>query len=166
MAKHNAWLSVEYHARKHDTTKRIPREHWLEQVEHLRPLPRGKSLDEVFLHREKRKVRKDGTVRFDGRLLEVRAELTGQRVELRFDPVLKDVLPRVFVNNRFVCDTVPLDRLANARRVRRRDVGAPPPAARPSGLDPLALIQAEHQQYTRPLSGALTPEDVDDETDE
>jgi hypothetical protein len=166
VAKHNAWLSVEYHARVHDTTDRIPREHWLEQVEHLRPVPRGKSLDEVFLHREKRKVRKDGTVRFEGRLLEVRAELTGQRVELRFDPVAKDVLPRVFVNNRFVCDTVPLDLLANAHRRRRREVGAPAVALVPSGLDPLALIQAEHEQYTRPLSGALTAEDVDDETDE
>jgi putative transposase len=166
VAKHDAWLSVEYHARIHDTTRRAPREHWLEQVEHLRPLPVGVSLDEVFLHREKRKVRKDGTVRFDGRLLEVRAELTGQRVELRFDPVGKDVLPRVFINNRFVCDTVPLDLLANARRVRRRDVGAPAAPSLPSGLDPLALIQAEHEQYTRPLSGALSPEDVDDETDD
>ena len=166
VAKHDAWLSVEYHARRHDTTGRVPREHWLEQVEHLRPLPRGVSLDEVFLHRAHRKVRKDGTVRFDGRLLEVRAELTGQRVELRFDPCLPGVLPRVFVNNRFVCDTVPLDRLANAHRVRRRDVGAPTTALQPSGIDPLALIQAEHQQYARPLSGALSPEDVNDETDD
>lgn len=109
-------------------------------------------------------MRKDGTVRFGGRLLDVRAELTGQRVELRFDPVAKNVLPRVFVNNRFVCDTVPLDLLANAHRARRRDVAAAAP--QPSGLDPLALIQAEHQQYTRPLSGALSPEDADDETDE
>lgn len=164
VAKHDAWLGVEYHARTHATTGRAPREHWLEQVEQLRPLPDGKSLDEVFLHREKRQVRKDGTVRFGGRLLEVRAELTGQRVELRFDPVAKNVLPRVFVNNRFVCDTVPLDLLANAHRARRRDVAAVAP--QPSGLDPLALIQAEHQQYTRPLSGALSPEDADDETDE
>jgi len=87
IAKHDAWLAVEYHARKHDTTGRVPREHWLEQVDHLRPLPPGKSLDEVFLHRVQRDVRKDGTVRFEGRLLEVRAELAGERgVELRFDP--------------------------------------------------------------------------------
>ncbi len=78
----------------------------------------------------------------------------------------KDALPRVFVNNRFVCDTVPLDLLANAHRIRRRDVGAPAVAIVPSGLDPLALIQAEHQQYTRPLSGALSPEDADDEADD
>jgi len=165
VAAHDAWLSVEYHARVHDTTGRAPREHWLEQVEHLRPLPAGVSLDEVFLHRAQRKVRKDGTVRFGGRLLEIRAELTGS-VELRFDPVRLDVLPRVFVNNRFASDTVPLDRLANAHRVRRRDVGVPAGVLPPSGLDPLALIQAEHQQYSRPLSGALSPEDIDDETDD
>ena len=166
VAKHDAWLGVEYHATVHDTTGRTPREHWLAQVEHLRPLPAGVSLDEVFLHRVRRKVRKDGTVRFGGRLLEVRAELTGQKVELRFDPVRHDVLPRVFVDNCFACDTVPLDRFANAHRGRRRDVGAPSAARKPSGLDPLSLIQAEHQLYTRPLSGAFSPEDADDETDE
>jgi hypothetical protein len=99
-----------------------------------------------------RKVRKDGRVRFGGRLLEVVAELTGQHVELRFAPREPEVLPRVFVNNVFVCETVPLDRLGNAHRVRRRDVGAPPAALVPSGLNPLALMQAEHQLYTRPLS--------------
>ena len=166
VAKHDAWLGVEYHATVHDTTGRAPREHWLAQVEHLRPLPMGMSLEEVFLHRVRRKVRKDGTVRFGGQLLEVRAELTGQKVELRFDPVRPDVLPRVFVDNRFVCDTVPLDLLANAHRVRRRDVGAPTAAPQPSGLSPLALMQLEHQLYTRPLSGALSPEDADDETDD
>lgn len=166
VSKHDAWLSVEYHARVHDTTGRAPREHWLEHVEHLRPLPKGVALDEVFLHRERRKVRKDGTVRFAGRLLEVRAELTGQHVELRFDPARKDVLPRVFVNNRFDCDTVPLNLLANAHRLRRREVGAPTAAREPSGLDPLALMQSEHQLYMRPLSGALSKEDLDDEIDD
>jgi transposase InsO family protein len=165
VAKHDAWLGVEYHARVHDTTGRSPRDAWLAQVGQLRPLPPGKSLDEVFLHREVRTVRKDGTVRFAGRLLEVRAELSG-KVELRFDPSRPDVLPRVFVGGRFACDTVPLDRLANAHRVRRRIVGAPAVKPEPSGLDPLALIQAEHEFRTRPLSGALSPEDAHDETDD
>jgi len=165
VAKHDAWLGVEYHARIHDTTGRAPREHWLSHVAQLRPLPRGKSLDEIFLHREVRKVRKDGTVSLGGRRLEVRAELSGN-VELRFDPSRPGVLPRVFVNGRFACDTVVLDRLANAHRVRRRNVGAPSVALQPSGLDPLALIEAEHQQYTRPLSAAFSPEDVDDDDDD
>ena len=65
-AKHWAWLAVEYHARVHDTTQRAPLAHFLAEVDHLRPLPRELALDEVFLHRVQRKVRKDGTVRFQG----------------------------------------------------------------------------------------------------
>jgi transposase InsO family protein len=150
-AKHWAWLGAEYHARKHDTTGRAPREHWLAEVEYLRPIPREKNLDEVFLHRQKRDVRKDGTVRFRGGLYEVRPELVDREVELRFDPTDLEALPRVFVDNRFVCDTVVLDRIKNASRRRRRIQGDPDPLAEPTGLDPLALIEDEHYQRTRPV---------------
>lgn len=159
-AKHWAWLSAEYHARKHNTTGRAPREHWLAQVEHLRSLPKGKNLDEVFLHRQQRKVRKDGTVRFAGRLLEVQPELCGRRVELRFDPGDPDALPKVFLDDRFVCDTVPLDRIKNATRHRRRNLGQPDPHVQPSGLDPLALIEDEHYRRSRPV----VPDDLGPET--
>jgi transposase InsO family protein len=150
-AKHWAWLSAEYHARTHDTTGRAPREHWLAEVSFLRTLPRTVHLDEVFLHRERRFVRKDGTVRFRGGFLEVRPELVGREVELRFDPRDATARPRVFIDNRFVCDTVPLDRLRNASRPRRRVHGDAAPAAEPSGLDPLALIEAEHYDRVRPV---------------
>jgi hypothetical protein len=143
----------EYHARKHDTTGQIPREHWLAEVSYLRTLPRTTNLDEVFLHREHRVVRKDGTVRFRGGYLEVRPELVGREVELRFNPRDADATrrPRVFVEGRFVCDTVPLDRLRNASRRRRRLRGDAAPEAEPSGLDPLALIEAEHYARVRPV---------------
>lgn len=150
-ARHWAWLATEYHARVHETTGRAPREHWLDEVSHLRPLVRGTSLDEIFLHRERRTVRKDGTVRFGGALLEVRPELTGQQVELRFDPTDTAARPRVFIKGRFYCDTVPLDRLANNTRVRRRALGAPEPGVVPTGLDPLDQMQAEHTRRARPI---------------
>jgi len=149
-ARHWAWLSVEYLARKHDTTRRAPREHWLADAHELRPLPREKNLDEVFLHRAIRTVRKDGTVRFGGAFLEVRPELEGRKVELRFDPSDPSARPRVFVGDRFYCDTVPLDRYRNATRTRRRSLGAPEPTVIPTGLDPLALIQREHDDHARP----------------
>lgn len=146
-----AWLEQEYHARKHDTTGRSPREHWLSEVAagYVRPLPRGIDLDAVFLHRAVRHVRKDGVLSFRGQLLEVRAELSGHDVELRFDPHQPRALPKVYVGKRFFCDTVPLDRLANATRRRRRDLGAPDPQAKPSGLDALALIARDHYARTR-----------------
>ena len=152
-AKHWAWLAAEYNSRQHSTTGRVPREHWLAELPYLRTVPRQKNLADVFLHRELRTVRKDGTVRFQGGYVEVRSELVdpGQEVELRFDPHEEKPRPRVFVNDSFVCDTVPLDRVANASRKRRRVSHPAAPDAEPSGLDPLALIEAEHYDRVRPV---------------
>ena len=158
-ALHWAWLAVEYHAREHDTTGQTPLSHWLAEAEHLRSLPHNKNLDEVFLHRARRRVRKDGTVRFAGRLLEVRAELVGKTVELRFAPADPEALPRVFVDSSFACDTVELDRLRNASRRRRRDLGQPDPTVKPTGLNPLSQIEAEHYNRTRPVGGPPKQED-------
>jgi hypothetical protein len=157
-AKHWAWLAAEYQARRHDTTGRIPREHWLAELAFLRTGPRQPHLDEIFLHRERRVVRKDGTVRFRGGYLEVRPELEGREVELRFDPRDEAARPRVFVEDRFVCDTVPLDRIRNASRRRRRVRGEPAPDAEPSGLDPLALIEADHYHRVRPVGTVPAPD--------
>jgi len=162
-AKHWAWLGAEYHARVHETTERIPREHLLAEASEIRAVPRDKNLDDIFLHRDTRKVRKDGAVRWRGDYLEVRAELTGDTVQLRFDPSDESALPRVFVNDKFFCDTVPLDRLANMYRRRRRALGQPDPLVKPTGLDPLALIEDEHYRRTRLISA--TPDDDDDDDD-
>lgn len=160
---HWAWLGAEYHAREHTTTKRIPGEHFREELLEHRAIPSGKNLDEVFLHRIKRHVRKDGTVRWNGSYLEVRAELVGENVELRFDPVDDAVRPRVFVDGKFFCDTVPLDLKANAHRVRHRPSGAAAPLVPKSGLNPLQLIAEEHYRRT---GNAANPQICDDEDEE
>ena len=81
-------------------------------------------------------------------------------MELRFDPRDPDARPRVFLEDKFVCDTVPLDRIRNASRRRRRISGEPAPDAEPSGLDPLTLIEADHYQRVRPVGASpdSTPE--------
>jgi putative transposase len=148
-ATHWAWLRVEYHARVHSTTGREPLRHWLDEAPHLRPLPAGKNIDEVFLHRAERKVRNDSTIRFKGRLLEVRAELCGRRVELRYDPTEPGALPRVFVDGKFHSDTEELDRIRNASRRRRTLASTKAPKVEPSGIDPLQQLRDEHYDRTR-----------------
>ena len=145
-----SWRSAEYHQRIHSGTQRSPLEHWLSQAEDLRPAPTPAELDRIFLHRSHRKVRQDSTIRFQGRRLEVRSELCGHKIELRFDPERPDQLPAVYVEGRFYCDTVELDVVRNSRRRRRRIApsGAENTAAR-TGLDPLGLIQAEHDRRRR-----------------
>lgn len=149
--KHRAWLACEYHARKHETTGRAPREHWLEQCAHLRPAPATERIDEIFLHRAQRTVSRTGCVRWQGARLEVSPELCGREVELRFDPHAPAKLPKVFIDGLFVCDTVALDLVRNARRKRRRDLGEAPQPSEPTGIDPLADLVREHRRLTQPL---------------
>lgn len=154
-----SWLHTEYHTRIHETTKRAPREHFLAEVGELRPLPRNHRIDETFLHREERTVRKDGTVQFRGKLLEVRSELCGAKVELRFDPHDPTKLPQIFVNGRFFCDTTPLDRLANMHRKRRPIPIAPVPKHEPMGLNPLSLMEDEFYRHTHCVSAKANDEE-------
>jgi len=146
-----SWLSTEYHQRIHGGTQQAPLQHWLSQVESLRPAPRASELEEIFLHRVRRQVRRDGTIRFGGRLLEVRPELSRRKVELRFDPERGEKRPAVYVDGRFYCDTVELDVVRNSRRRRISPCAAQgETAAKSTGLDPLGLIQAEHDRRSRP----------------
>ena len=165
-AKLWAWLGAEYHARIHETTERAPCEHFRAEANELRPVPRNTNLDDVFLHRETRRVRNDGTVRWKGGYLEVRPELMGETVELRFNPSDPAAHPRVFCDSKFYCDTRPLDRLANMSRPRRRIAGDPEPHVEKTCIDPLALIEKEHYRRTRPVPNTRRVEDIDDEDDE
>jgi transposase InsO family protein len=163
-AIHFAWLAREYHLRPHDTTGQPPRERFLAEVSELRAAPPVETLTEIFLHREGRTVRKDGTVRWGGDYLEVRAELVGKKVEVRFDPRDDAVRPKVYRDDVFVCDTVPLDRIANMHRVRRRVAGEPAPCVEPTGINPLAQLVEEHALATR-LAHLATDEAKDNEAD-
>jgi transposase InsO family protein len=158
-----SWLSVEYNSRVHATTGRIPREDWLSQASVLRSIPPSVDLAEVFLHREYRMVRRDGTVRFRGKFFEVRSSLLGRKVELRFDPFERDAVPRVFVNGQFVCDVVELDPETNAYKERHRPSGGPSPSTEPTGIDPLKLMQDEQiKRSTPPTSSDNTEDDHED----
>jgi hypothetical protein len=147
-----SWVAAEYHRRVHSTTKKAPLDHWLEQADKVRPAPRADKLDLIFLHRARRTVRKDSTLRFEGKLLEVRPELCGLEVELRYDPERPDRSPWVFIDGEFYCDTVELDPVRNSLGKRRRIEPREQAAAR-TGLDPLRQIQDEHHRFARlPIS--------------
>jgi hypothetical protein len=147
----------------HETTKRIPKEHFLELSDHLRPLPARVNLDEIFLHRATRSVNQTGTIRWQGARLEVSPELAGREVELRFDPTVPDKLPRVFLQGRFVCDCVPLDLHKNARRKRRRNIGTPDPRFEPTGISPLDDLVSEHERLTQPMAFLAKKESCDED---
>lgn len=139
-AVHSAWLGREYQTREHTTTRKMPRTHFLSEVAdgRVRTLPRSVNIDEVFLHRAKRTVRRDNTIELGGRRYELATMgLAGRRIEVRFDPRDADVPPKVYGERTFICDTRPLDLYANASRPRRRKKTTPEIPVQ----DPLDAVQ-------------------------
>lgn len=82
-ARGRVWLDTVANVRKHETTKRVPREMYLEEKDLLIQLPPiGFDTGRI----EMRKVQLDGYVPLDGSLYPVPASLVGQYVRIRVFP--------------------------------------------------------------------------------
>lgn len=138
-----AWLSMDYHKRIHGGTGKIPLDDFLSQTDRLRSFPRNKDIDEVFRHRDTRRVRQDGTVRWRGKLLEVPFDLAGKMIQLRFDPTDPEFLPKVFIDDNFHCDTRIVDPIENSRKDRTVQRNIPEVTVK-SGIDPIKEIKQEY----------------------
>lgn len=80
------WLEEDYHRKPHASLgEKTPLEVYLSQVERVKMLEEPAALDPVFLKRETRKVKHDGTLSLNGQLYQVPARYVGQRIELRYD---------------------------------------------------------------------------------
>jgi len=80
------WIQTIYHLRPHGSTGVSPQLRFAQAAGGLRHLDAGLELEPLFFTRIKRTVRKNGTVRIEGRLYEVDLSLRALEVELRFDP--------------------------------------------------------------------------------
>ena len=147
-----AWLGVDYHAHTHSTTGRAPGMHFESELAYLRPVPKDICLQDVFLHRVHRLVRKDGCVSLDGVFYEVPSDLVGQRVELRFDPRCQDDRPLVFDRGKYRDVARKLNRFANASG-HRRPLQSPTTGGDTLDIDALTLMTDE---YYRTLHGRLS----------
>lgn len=146
-----AWIEGEYHRRPHaglgedDGAHATPIDRWMLHAAELRPAPRD--LDEHFLARAERVVRRDRTVHLNGQLFEAPAEYIGRRVELRYDPA-RPTLRDIYLYDKGV-RTHTLRRLdvhVNTR-VRRDTEGPddPRPSAPSTGLNYAELVLERHR---------------------
>ncbi|MBU2779824.1 transposase, partial [Acidithiobacillus caldus] len=89
-----AWLEQVYHQRPHGGLAGVsPLQRYQQDLPHIRSLGiQAPRIDDLFYHRLPRKVRKDGTVSWEGRRFEVPYELAGKAVTLVVDPHGKRVL--------------------------------------------------------------------------
>jgi len=153
-----AWIDEFYHKEPHSALEgATPVERYRRDLIQIRPLgPFASRLDELFLHRHERLVRKDGTVSYEGQRFEVPFDLTGKTVLLVVDPHKQKVIGVEAANGDSLGKATPLDQLANCRRKRRSVVPAPSDAVTRSRSG-INLIEMALIQQTRSLCGDVTP---------
>lgn len=141
-----AWLDQVYHCRSHDGLQgKTPIDRWREDLVHIRLLgPIANKLDDIFYHRHKRLVRKDGTVSWEGNLYEVPFKLVDKKVILVVDPHTKVALKVESVFGDDLGSVTFLDKTANLSRKRQRPHNLPKPALK-SGTNSVELALEEYK---------------------
>ena len=134
-----AWVETVYHRRDHSETEQTPWDRWSTITP---PLPTPTQLREAFLWSEWRTVTKTATVSLHGNTYQVDAALIGRKVELVFDPFdLTDI--EVRWQGRAMGHAVP-HRIGRHVHHKARPDEATPATAAPTGINYLALVEAQH----------------------
>lgn len=142
-----AWLEQVYHREPHSALGKnvTPLMRYRQDLPRIRALgtlaPR---LDELFLHRVERRVRRDGTVSYEGRVFEVPYELSGQQVVLVVDPHAGTVVRVQNTAGDPLGAATALDALANSRRRRSKAPAVPTTAAPAPGPNLIELAHRHH----------------------
>jgi len=82
-----AWIDNAYHLSEHSALGTTPLLRWQRDIEHIRQLPPATDLRRLFFHRLDRLVRRDSTFLLQNRFYEAPPDLSGQTIEVRFDPL-------------------------------------------------------------------------------
>jgi hypothetical protein len=116
------WIEQKYHRTVHSALNpKTPLERFHQDLLKIQPIGEmAKYLDDYFYHRIKRKIKKDATLSFDGKLFEVPFELAGETVYLVFDAPTNVPTYVESLEHQWLSSIHPLDKLANNKRIRQR----------------------------------------------
>jgi len=115
------WLNVEYHQRKHGALDgQSPHERFIARAGQLRLITDDVDLEGLFLARDTRRVRMDGTISLDGRVFEAPVALRGRDVEVRYNPfTFKRV--EIWLQDRFIENARLCDKYLNSRTFEKEN---------------------------------------------
>lgn len=155
-----AWIEQVYHRTVHGSLDgKTPLARFQQDLVQIKQLgQKATQLDAIFYHRVTRKVRKDGSVSYQGRDFEVPYELSGKTVRLVVDPHVQQVVGVEDEDGNPCGAVTPLDALANCHRRRRKPDAVNTSTASathttPAAAGPNLVELAFAQQY------ATTPEE-------
>ena len=118
-----AWTEHVYHQSPHSglADNMTPIQRWRNDLIHFRPLGLNATrINDLFYHRHKRKVRKDGTVSWEGKIFEVPYSLVGKTIILVIDPHTQTGIRVESVLGDDLGPVALLDLIANNYRKRQR----------------------------------------------
>ncbi len=84
------WIETAYHRAEHSALNSTPLVRWQRDIEHVRQLPPATDLRRLFFYRLDRLVRRDCTFLLHSRFYEAPPHLSGETIEVRFDPLDAD----------------------------------------------------------------------------
>lgn len=159
------WLEKLYHTRVHSGLDGLtPLQRYQQDLNSIRPLGRlAEQLDDLFLHRHTRKVRKDGTVSYEGKRFEVPYEHSGSTISLVVDPLTRQPVGIESKSGQPLDGITPLDAVANNQRRRCRNrpnatTAAEMTAETTSSAPADSIVELVYQQNSQtpiPLQDAL-----------
>jgi putative transposase len=133
-----AWLEQIYHGREHSALGTTPLLRWQRDIQRVRQLPPDTDLRRLFFHRLDRRVRRDSTFMLQKRFYEVPADLAGQSIEVRFDPLdLSRV--EIYCQGQSQGWVRTVDPVVNAQLPPRKAAASPQPE--PTGINFVELLQ-------------------------
>jgi putative transposase len=146
-----AWIDQNYHQSVHKGLKGLtPLQRYQQDLSHIQPLGAyANRIDDLFYHRESRRVRKDGTISYGSNFYEVPSELVGKTVQLVFDPHTLTPLAVESDEGETLGAVTPQDLQANNQRKRQRPQSSSeePPAAPQKSAN--VLVTALQKQTTK-----------------
>jgi hypothetical protein len=142
-----AWVEQSYHRNGHDGLGGLtPLVRYQQDLPRIRPLGEFAAIiDQLFYHRETRKVRKDGAVSYGGRIYEVPYELAGQTIYLLVDPHRNIPVGIEDREGGSLGPVTELDPVANSHRPRTKPNNDTLPEPAPAtGLNP---VESAYRRY-------------------
>jgi putative transposase len=154
-ASFQAWLEVVYHQALHSETGQAPLSRFQESLQQ-RPVSSADALQlrQAFLWRDKRRVTLTATVSLQGNRYGVDPLLSGQEVELRYDPFDLAIM-EVWQNGHFLAQAQ-VQNLQQGQHLSLDRLPSPAQEADGEHVDFLAALRAEHQSLLAKELGSIS----------
>ncbi|MCM1197228.1 MAG: DDE-type integrase/transposase/recombinase [Roseburia sp.] len=114
------FLYNNYINKVHSSTGITPNARWHNEFKNIKFLEE-KKIDESFLHRNVRKVRKDRTIKIDNTYYEVPFKYVGKEIEIRYDPNNTEEI-FIFENDKKCEECKVVDKIANSKVKRKNSI--------------------------------------------